>query len=244
MPSSSSGLLDYLADIPDPRIERCRAHRLIDILMIAVCGSICGADNWVAIAEFGRAKTDWLKTFLALPNGIPSHDTFGRVLARISPWHFQDCFTAWVQSLMPKLADEGEIVPLDGKTLRRSYDTGSGQAAIHRVHAWAVKNRLVLGQFHGEEALEEISIIPELLRVLGLKGCLVTTDALGCHIAVLNDLRGFGFFLSCFYVFSCLFFFRSVFYGFGFVFIGVYREQSRRPRTETGVSGSDDALGA
>ena len=96
MPSSSSGLLDYLADIPDPRIERCRAHRLIDILMIAVCGSICGADNWVAIAEFGRAKTDWLKTFLALPNGIPSHDTFGRVFARISPWHFQDCFTAWV----------------------------------------------------------------------------------------------------------------------------------------------------
>ena len=81
--------------------------------MIAVCGSICGADNWVAIAEFGRAKTDWLKTFLALPNGIPSHDTFGRVFARISPWHFQDCFTAWVQSLMPKLADEGEIVPLD-----------------------------------------------------------------------------------------------------------------------------------
>ena len=136
------------------------AHRLIDILMIAVCGSICGADNWVAIAEFGRAKTDWLKTFLALPNGIPSHDTFGRVFARISPWHFQDCFTAWVQSLMPKLADEGEIVPLDGKTLRRSYDTGSGQAAIHMVHAWAVKNRLVLGQFHGEEALEESRLSP------------------------------------------------------------------------------------
>ena len=181
MSSSSLGLLDYLADVPDPRIERCRAHRLIDILMIAVCGSICGADNWVAIAEFGRAKADWLKTFLALPNGIPSHDTFGRVFARLSPWHFQDCFTAWVQSLTLPLADEGEIVPLDGKTLRRSYDTGSGQAAIHMVHAWAVKNRLVLGQFHGEEALEEIAIIPELLRVLDLKGCLVTTDALGCH---------------------------------------------------------------
>ena len=100
---------------------------------------------------------------------------------------------------MPKLADEGEIVPLDGKTLRRSYDTGSGQAAIHMVHAWAVKNRLVLGPFHGEEALEEISIIPELLRVLGLKGCLVTTDALGCPIAILNDLRVFLFFsILCF----------------------------------------------
>ena len=131
-----------------------------------MCGSICGADNGVAIAEFGRAKTDWLSSAL-----LPSHDT-------ISPWHFQDCFTAGVQSLMPKWADEGEIVPLDGKTLRRSYDTGSGQAAIHMVHAWAIKNRLVLGPFHWEEALEEISIIPELLRVLGLKGCLVTTDAL------------------------------------------------------------------
>ena len=181
MPCSSSGLLDYLADIPDPRIERCRAHRLIDILMIAVCGALCGADNWVAIAEFGRSKADWLKTFLALPNGIPSHDTFGRVFARISPWYFQDCFAAWVQSLTPRLADEGELVPLDGKTLRRSYDTSSGQAAIHMVHAWAVNNRLVLGQLHCEEALEEIAIIPELLRLLDLKGCLVTTDALGCH---------------------------------------------------------------
>ena len=188
MSSSSSGLLAYLADIPDPRIERCRAHRLLDILMIAVCGAICGADNWVAIAEFGRAKADWLKTFLALPNGIPSHDRFGRVFARLSPWHFQDCFTAWVQSLTPRLADEGEIVPLDGKTLRRSYDSGSGQAAIHMVHAWAVNNRLVLGQFHCEDALEEITIIPELLRVLDLKGCLVTTDALGCHTSTAEQV--------------------------------------------------------
>ena len=181
MPSSSSGLLDYLADLPDPRIERCQEHRLIDILMIAVCGAFCGADNWVAIAEFGRAKADWLKTFLALPNGIPSHDTFGRVFARLSSEHFQDCFTAWVQSLTPKLADEGEIVPVDGKTLRRSYDSGSGKAAVHMVNAWAVKNRLVLGQFHCQESLEEIAIIPELLRALDLTGCIVTTDALGCH---------------------------------------------------------------
>ena len=181
MASSSSGLLDYLAEIPDPRIERCQAHRLTDILMIAVCGAICGADNWVAIAEFGQAKSDGLKTFLALPNGIPSHDTFGRVFARLSPAYFQDSFTAWVQSLTPRLADEGEIVSLDGKTLRRSYDTGSGKAAVHMVNAWAVKNRLVLGPFHCEESLEEIAIIPELLRALDLKGCIVTTDALGCH---------------------------------------------------------------
>ena len=188
MASSSWGLLDYLADIPDPRIERCRAHRLIDILMIAVCGALCGADNFVAIAEFGRAKAAWLKTFLALPNGIPSHDTFRRVFARIAPWYFQDCFAAWVQSLTPRLADQGEIVPLDGKTLRRSYDTGSGQAALHMVHAWAVNNRLVLGQFHCEEALEEIAIIPELLRLLDLQGCLVTTDALGCHTSTAEQV--------------------------------------------------------
>ena len=156
---------------------RAVSSALIDILMIAVCGSICGADNWVAIAEFGRAKADWLKTFLALPNGIPSHDTFGRVFARISPWYFQDCFTAWVQSLIPTLADQGEIVPLDGKTLRRSYDTDSGKAAI-----WCMRGRSTIGWSWGSfiaKNLEEIAIIPELLRLLDLKGCIVTTDALG-----------------------------------------------------------------
>ena len=151
-------------------------------MVIAVCGAICGADNWVHIAEFGRSKYDWLKTFLELPNGIPSHDTFGRVFARISPEHFQDCFSAWVQSLLPKL--EEEIVPIDGKTLRHSYDRTSGKKAVHMVNAWAVKNRLVLGQFHCEGGLDEITIIPELLRVLALKGCIVTVDAIGCHKSV------------------------------------------------------------
>lgn len=181
MAEPTCSLLDYLAQVPDPRIERGKEHRLLDILTIAVCGALCGADTWVAIAEFGQAKYEWLKTFLALPNGIPSHDTFGRVFARISPTQFQDAFSAWVHSLLPRLAEEGEIVPVDGKTLRRSYDNASGKAAIHMVNAWAVKNRLVLGQFHCEQPLEEIALIPELLRVLNLKGCIVTTDALGCH---------------------------------------------------------------
>ena len=171
---------------PDPRIERSQRHRLIDIVVIAVCGAICGADNWVHIAEFGRSKYDWLKTFLALPNGIPSHDTFGRVFARISPAHFQDCFSAWVQSLLPKL--EAEIVPIDGKTLRHSYDRTSGKKAVPMVNAWAVKNRLVLGQFHCEGGLDEITIIPELLRVLALKGCIVTVDAIGCHKSVAEQV--------------------------------------------------------
>ena len=138
------------------------------------------------IAEFGRSKYDCLKTFLELPNGIPSHDTFGRVFARISPEHFQDCFSAWVQSLLPKFDEE--IVPIDGKTLRHSYDRTSGKAAVHMVNAWAVKNRLVLGQFHCEGGLDEITIIPELLRVLALKGCIVTVDAIGCHKSVAEQV--------------------------------------------------------
>lgn len=182
----ADSLIAYLSQVPDPRLERSKAHRLLDILVIAVCGAICGADNWVAIAEFGQAKYDWLKTFLELPNGIPSHDTFGRVFARISPWHFQDCFSAWVQSLTPKL--EGEIVPIDGKTLRRSYDTAAGKTAIHVVNAWAVNNRLVLGQFHSEGPLDEISIIPELLRVLAIKGCIVTVDAIGCQKSIAEQV--------------------------------------------------------
>ena len=155
-------------------------------MVIAVCGAICGADNWVHIAEFGRSQYAWLKTVLALPNGIPSHDTFGRVFARISPEHFQACFSAWVQSLLPKLDEE--IVPIDGKTLRHSYDRTSGKAAVHMVNAWAVKNRLVLGQFPCESGLDEITIIPQLLRVLALKGCIVTVDAIGCHKSVAEQI--------------------------------------------------------
>jgi len=179
MAKPAASLIDHFSQLPDPRIEGRTAHRLLDIVVIAVCGAICGADNWVAIAAFGQAKQEWLKTFLALPNGIPSHDTFGRVFAQISPWAFPDCFTAWVQAIIPKL--EGEIVPIEGKTLRRSYDRATGKGALHMVNAWAVNNRLVLGQFHGAGSLEEISIIPELLRVLAIKGCIVTIDALGCH---------------------------------------------------------------
>lgn len=185
LPSADS-LIEHFSQVPDPRIERSQRHRLIDIVVIAVCGAICGADNWVHIAEFGRSKYDWLKTFLALPNGIPSHDTFGRVFARISPEHFQACFSAWVQSLLPKLDEE--IVPIDGKTLRHSYDRTSGKAAVHMVNAWAVKNRLVLGQFHCESGLDEITIIPQLLRVLALRGCIVTVDAIGCHKSVAEQI--------------------------------------------------------
>lgn len=186
MAKPGASLIGHFSQLPDPRIERNKAHRLIDIIVIAICGAICGADIWVAIAEFGRSKYEWLKTFLALPNGIPSHDTFGRVFARLSPEHFQDCFSRWIQSVIQQL--EGEIVPIDGKTLRRSYDRASGKAALHMVNAWAVKNRLVLGQFHSDGPLDEISIIPELLRALSLKGCIVTVDAIGCQKEVAEQV--------------------------------------------------------
>lgn len=186
MVTLAASLIEHFSQVPDPRIDRHKAHRLIDLLVIAICGAICGANTWVAIAEFGRAKYDWLKTFLALPNGIPSHDTFGRVFARLSPEHFQDCFTAWIQSVIQQV--DGEIVPIDGKTARRSYDTAKGKAALHMVNAWAVKNRLVLGQFHCEGAGEEVTIIPELLRVLALTGCIVTVDAIGCHRSIAEQI--------------------------------------------------------
>lgn len=186
MPSPADSLIDHFSELPDPRIDRHKAHRLIDILVIAICGAICGADGWVAIAEFGQAKHDWLKTFLALPNGIPSHDTFGRVFARLSPEHFQDRFSAWIGSVMQQV--DGEIVPIDGKTLRRSHDRSSGKAALHLVSAWAVKNRLVLGQFHSDGPLDEITIIPELLRTLTVKGCIVTVDAIGCQKSVAEQV--------------------------------------------------------
>lgn len=186
MAKPAASLIAHFSQVPDPRIERHKAHRLIDILLIAICGAICGADSWVAIAEFGQAKYKWLKTFLALPNGIPSHDTFGRVFARLSPEHFQDCFSAWIQGVIQHF--DGEIVPIDGKTLRHSYDRASGQAALHMVNAWAVNNRLVLGQFHSEGPLDEISIIPELLRALSVKGCIVTVDAIGCQKSVAEQV--------------------------------------------------------
>ena len=186
MPSPADSLIDHFSELPDPRIDRHKAHRLTDILVIAICGAICGADGWVAMAEFGQAKQDWLKTFLALPNGIPSHDTFGRVFARLSPEHFQDCFSAWIESVMQQI--DGEIVPIDGKTLRRSHNKNSGKAALHLVSAWAVKNRLVLGQFHSDGPLDEITIIPELLRTLTLKGCIVTVDAIGCQKSVAEQV--------------------------------------------------------
>jgi predicted transposase YbfD/YdcC len=169
------------AAVEDPRVERTKRHKLIDILIIALCGVICGAEGWVEIGEFGKAKEAWFKTFLEVPNGIPSHDTFGRVFARIDPSQFENCFLEWVQSISGVIQG---VIAVDGKTLRRSHDQPNGKQAVHMVSAWASENRLVLAQLATEEKSNEITAIPILLRTLALPGCLVTIDAMGAQTAI------------------------------------------------------------
>jgi predicted transposase YbfD/YdcC len=183
-------LLKCLGEIPDPRLDRRQRHKLIDILAIALLGSICGADHWTDLEDFGKAQKEWLKTFLELPNGIPSHDTFGRVFSLIDPVAFQTMFTDWVQTIRKEISCE--IVSVDGKCLRGSHDRASGKAAIHMVSAWAHHNRLVLGQVKTQEKSNDITAIPELLKTLALSGCIVTIDAAGCQKAIAKQIRKQG----------------------------------------------------
>ena len=154
--------------------------------MVSLCAMLCGADSFVDFHDFGIAKEDWLRSFLELPNGIPSHDTFGRVFAALDPEQFSECFRNWTQSL--RTAVSGEIVAFDGKTLRRSHDRGKGKKPIHMVSAWANDNGLVLGQIKVDEKSNEITAIPELLRALELHGCIVTIDAMGCQKAIATEI--------------------------------------------------------
>lgn len=179
-------LTDHFSEIEDPRIERTRRHKLIDILTIAILAVICGADSWVGMESFGQAKHVWLKRILELPNGIPSHDTFARVFARLNPEQFQACFLNWVRSLVH--LSQGEVVAIDGKTLRQSYDPTSDKAAIHMVSAWATQNRLVLGQRKVDAKSNEITAIPQLIKLLELEGCIVTIDAMGCQKQIAKQI--------------------------------------------------------
>jgi predicted transposase YbfD/YdcC len=183
-------IAEHFATVEDPRIERSKRHQLLDILTIAILAVICGADGWVSIALYGRSKYEWLKTFLALPNGIPSHDTFAAVFARLDPEQLRSCFLSWVRSV--SRLTEGEIIAIDGKTARGSYDHASGKGAIHMVSAWASQNRLVLGQRKVDDKSNEITAIPELLKVLELNGCIVTLDAMGTQTAIAQQIVAQG----------------------------------------------------
>jgi len=175
----------YLSVIADPRLERTREHHLQDILMISVLAMLCGAESFVDFEDFGQAKEEWLRTFLELPAGIPSHDTFGRVFAAIDPRHFSQAFTGWTQSLRKQIS--AEIVAIDGKSLRRSH-RGKEGGPIHMVSAWAHENGLVLGQCKVDEKSNEITAIPELLRALELSGCIVSIDAMGCQKTIAKEI--------------------------------------------------------
>lgn len=179
MSPTSSAAMRHFSRLNDPRIERKKRHELIDIVTIAIMAALCGIDSFDGMAVFSKARLKWLKQFLQLRNGAPSHDTFNRVFGKIKPEKFQECFISWMNEIS-SLTD-GEVVAIDGKTLRGSFDKASSKAAIHMVSAWATRNSMILGQIKTEEKSNEITAIPRLLEMLTLKGCLVTIDAMGCQ---------------------------------------------------------------
>jgi predicted transposase YbfD/YdcC len=188
--SVPTSIIDHFRGLPDPRVRRTRRHALDAILVITLCAVICGADDWVAIARFGRAKRKWFRSFLTLPHGIPSHDTFGRVFAALDPEAFKAAFLAWAQTLATLLP--GDVVAIDGKTLRRTFDTAADKAAIHMVSAWATAQGLCLGQVKTDAKSNEITAIPKLLEVLALAGRIVTIDAMGCQTAIARTIHEKG----------------------------------------------------
>lgn len=177
---------DAFIDLPDPRLARTREHPLIDIIAVAICAVICGADSWVAVETFGKAKQPWLEQYLSLPNGIPSHDTFGRVFAMLDAEQFQQQFLQWVKTVWP--SDLGEVISIDGKTLRGSHDRDAGKHAIHVISAWAHDRRLVLAQRTVDTKSNEITAIPALLALLDLKGCTVAIDAMGMQVMIAKQI--------------------------------------------------------
>lgn len=173
------GLLRAFAELEDPRMDRTKHHSLSDILAIAICATICGADDWTKMALFGRCKEKWFRTFLELPNGIPSHDTFRRVFMLLDPAAFEQCFMSWVAELSQ--ASGGRLIAVDGKTIRRSLDRANDKAATHMVSAWCNTNEMVLGQLSTDDKSNEITTIPRLLKLIDISHAVVTIDAMGCQ---------------------------------------------------------------
>jgi predicted transposase YbfD/YdcC len=180
------GLLRFFDELEDPRLDRTKLHALGDILFIALCAVICGADTWTEVEWFGHTKEEWLRRFLPLANGIPSHDTFGRVFSRLDPDQLERCFLNWMAALSQ--ASKGRLIAIDGKTLRRSFDKADDRLAIHMVSAWCEANHLVLGQVATSEKSNEITAIPRLLEMLNVEDAVVTIDAMGCQKAIAEKI--------------------------------------------------------
>jgi predicted transposase YbfD/YdcC len=190
MALAQTSVVCHFGGLRDPRREQGRLHNLCDLIAIALCAVICGAESWEDVAEYGRQKEAWLKTFLRLPNGIPAHDTFNRVFRVMKPAAFQACFQRWMQSLVE--ATDGRVVAIDGKTLRHSFDRASGKSALHMISAWAVENGVSLGQRAVDGKSNEITAVPELLKLLELEGAIVTYDAMGCQKEIAQAIRDQG----------------------------------------------------
>jgi predicted transposase YbfD/YdcC len=190
-PSKLRPLVEQFALLPDPRVDRTKRHLLLDIIVIAVCAVICGADTSVDIEEYGRAKYAWLKRLLPLPHGIPSHDTFGRVLARLEPEAFRTCFLAWLTEVQERIGGPlaSQVVAHDGKAARHSFDRAIDRGPLPLVSAWATAAHLVLGQVAVEQKSNEITAIPMLLQLLELSGCIVTIDAMGTQKEIAKTIR-------------------------------------------------------
>ena len=180
-------IVPYFEDMPDPRAGPNAVHKLIDIIVIAVCAVIAGCEACTQMAEYGRRKESWLRQFLELPRGIPSHDTFSRVLALLNAAKFQECFMRWAAALHK--ATGGKIVAIDGKTLRRSFDNANGRGPVHLVSAWCSQNHISLGQLAVDAKTNEITAIPDLLELLEIAGAIVTIDAAGCQRAIVTKIR-------------------------------------------------------
>jgi predicted transposase YbfD/YdcC len=187
--SESARICDHFASLTDPR-RRKVVYPLIDIITIALCAVVAGADDFVAIAEYARKKRTWLSQFLDLRGGVPSHDRFNAIFAAIKPAEFEKCLLSWITALHE--VSGGQVVAIDGKTLRRSYDRASGKSAIHMVSAWAVANHISLGQVVVDAKSNEITAIPKLLEMLEISGCLVTIDAMGCQVEIAEKIVASG----------------------------------------------------
>jgi predicted transposase YbfD/YdcC len=180
----------HFGKLKDPRVRRTRRHELMDIIALSICGVLAGADDWVSIVAFGKAKEPWLRQYLALPNGIPSHDTLGRVFGLLDPDQFEVCFSSWARAAFGEVGDE--VIAIDGKTVRRSHDRLAGRPALQMVSAWATSTGVVFGQRKVDSKSNEITAIPELLKTLATSGCIVTIDAIGCQTEVAETIVGQG----------------------------------------------------